>query len=141
MVDCWGTVRWNRAERSQTRPRVVQLLVGFHTFRMLELVIAYVQMWVAAGELLRRGADISATDKAGKTPLDAAVDRMCHQEGTGAVPMDAAAEEKVQAIRSSFKFKRLPDARQSYAEDFLRAHLQSGQLPDEEAFDTAIDTV
>lgn len=103
--------------------------------------LADVQMWVAAGELLRRGADTSATDKAGKTPLDAAINRMCGQESTADVGLGETVDEKVQAIRSSFRFKQLPDVRKGYAEDFLLAHLQAGQLTEDDAFATPADSM
>jgi hypothetical protein len=91
-------------------------------------------MWVAAGELLRRGADIRATDTAGKTPLDAAVVRVCGQESAIPVALEASVEDKVKAIRSSSYFRHLAASRKSSAEEFLCACLlQSGQRTDYDA--------
>jgi hypothetical protein len=96
-----------------------------------------VQMWVAAGELLRRGADISATDNAGKTPLDAAVERMCGQETATSLAMESSVEDKVKAIRNSFRFQQLAAARRSSAEHFLSACLQTGEVTDDDASSAA----
>lgn len=104
---------------------------------------AVVQMWVAAVELLRRGAEITATDKSGRQPLDAAIARMCGDESAAAGALDRTIEEKLQTVRSSYKFRQLPDRRKRYAEEFLLAHLQSqsGQLAKDDASAAATDSV
>lgn len=97
-------------------------------------------MWVAAAELLRRGADTCVTDKAGLTPLDAAVNKLCSREIAATLDLSATAEEKVEAIRSCFKFKRLPESRKSCAEHFLNAHLPCDGTSMDDAFTTAPDS-
>ena len=102
---------------------------------------AVVQMWVAAVELLRRGADTSATDKTGRTPLDAAIARMCGEEHVADGALDKTNEAKVQSIRGSFKFSQLPDGRKGSAEEFLLAHLQSEQPTEANACETSANSI